>query len=124
MTYKKTFWMNVVFTALAILLAIAAFILHIGEHGFAHLPMFIFAYSCIIATPFVSALSFKWADCSKLKLLALFANYAAITLTLLKAVISIYKTPALLVNVEIIFMLIASSIILVPATINLKALRY
>ena len=124
MAYKKTFWMNVVFTVLAIFLAVVAFILHINEHGLAHLPIFIFAYSCIIATPFVTALSLKWTDYSKLKLLAWFANYAAILLTLLKAVIAIYKNPTLLVNVEIIFMLIASSIILLPATINLKALRY
>jgi len=93
------------------------------ENGVNNLPFFLLFYSCIIATPLVTALSLKLADCSKLKLLALLANYVAITLTLLKAVIAIYKTPTLLVSVEIIFMLIASSIILVPATINLKALR-
>ena len=41
MNHKKTYWMNVVITVLASLLAVASFKMHVSEHGYAHLPIFL-----------------------------------------------------------------------------------
>ena len=122
MTYKKTFWFNVALTTLASLLAVTAIYFHvIEEHLYNHLFRNFVAYSCLIATPLLTAISLKRDNCKWLNISASLLNFAG-TCIFFYPVYNWITTPLLrdLYTEQVIAYLF---IYLIPSLINLKALR-
>ena len=122
MQYKKTFWMNVVFTTLAILLAIAAFCLHVSEHGLEHLPVFIFGFSCIIAIPLTTAIALKQYNSVKLRLSAQALNCLVLMYVLYQLIYSTTGNLSMDKKVMQAVLFVYFFILVIPSLINLKAL--
>ena len=122
MNYKKTFWMNVVFSALAVSLAIVAFWLHISEHGFRHLPVFVFAYSCIIATPLLTAMALKQYNSVKLRFSAQALNCLVLMYVLYQLIYSTTGNLSMDKKAMQAVLFAYFFILVIPSLINLKAL--
>lgn len=122
MEYKKTYWMNVVITVFALLLAVASFNMHVAEHGYAHLPIFLIGYSCIIASPLLTAIALKKTEWKIVKWTAIALNVGG-ALLFLHPLYSVFTSTAYMRLAYIGDTALTVIIILIPCLINLKALH-
>lgn len=122
MIYKKTYWMNVVLTAFALLLAILSFDVHVTEHGYAHLPIFLVGYTCAVLTPLLSAIGLKKTEWKIVKWTAMALNVVG-ALLFLHPLYSVFtSTPY--IRLAYIAETVATLVLFsTPCLINLKALR-
>lgn len=122
MAYKKTYWMNVVLTAFAALLAVLAYDTHVAEHGYAHLPIFIIGYSFAVLTPLLTAIGLKKTDWTIVKWTAIVLNVIAALLFIQPLYHVFTSTP----YIRLIYIADAGGLLVLfttPSLINLKALR-
>ena len=119
MKSTKTFWLNVVLASYSAVAGSLSFYFQIDEHFLGLEALQATVYSCIVAYPLVTALSLKWDGCSRLNLLARLANWAAIGCSILYCAQIIYRDR----DVHLVGWLATFVFFVLPALINLKALR-
>ena len=119
MRSTKTFWLNVVLASYSAVAGSLSFYFQIDEHFLGLEALQAIVYSCIVAYPLVTALSLKWDGCSRLNLLARLANWAAIGCSILYCAQIIYRDR----DIHLVGWLATFVFFVLPALINLKALR-
>ena len=120
--YKKTFWMNVAIAIAWVLLCLLGNITDIDyeKHSNVHNAITIFVQLSILATLIVTATHLLKLTLQKF---ALFSNYLSIILTIISLINTFYYQPSLLAGNELIFMVCAYGIFILPFIINLRVLR-
>ena len=119
MKSTKTFWLNVVLASYFAVAGSLSFYFQIDEHFLGRETLQAIVYSCLVAYPLVTALSLKWDSCSRLNLLARFANWAAIGCCVLYCAQIIYRDR----DAHLVGCLATFVFFVLPALINLRALR-
>jgi hypothetical protein len=125
MTYKKTFWMNLLFAILWVLLCLLSFATDIDyvEHTLTHKILSLVTQLFIFATSIVTAVHLYKLNKSSSTKLAIFSNYSSISVAIGYLLISVYYQPSNLISMDFLYLLFFYSLFITPFVINLKALR-
>ena len=125
MTYKKTFWMNVLFAIFWVLLCLLSFATDIDyvEHTLTHKILSLVTQLFIFATFIVTAVHLYKTNKSSLTKLAVFTNYSSISVAIGYLLISVYYQPSNLISMDFLYLLFFYSLFITPFVVNLKALR-
>lgn len=126
MTYKKTFWMNVLFAILWVLfcLVFVATDADYVEHSLTHKITSLFTQLFIFATLIVTAVHLYKSNKSSLTKLAVFSNYASISVTIGYLLYMLYfRHYSYLLSIDFLILIFVYSLFITPFVINLKALR-
>jgi hypothetical protein len=126
MTYKKTFWMNVLFAILWVLGCLLSFATDINyvEHSQTYKILSLLTQLFIFATSIVTAVHLYKSNKSSSTKLAIFSNYSSISLTIGYLIYMLYfRDFSYLLSIDFLILIFVYSLFITPFVINLKALK-
>ena len=126
MTYKKTFWMNLLFAILWVLGCLLSFATDIDyvEHSLTYKMFSLLTQLFIFATSIVTAVYLYKSNKSSLTKLTVFTNYASISVTIGYLLYMLYfHHYSYLLSIDFLILIFVYSLFVTPFVINLKALR-
>jgi hypothetical protein len=126
MTYKKTFWMNLLFAILWVLGCLLSFATDIDyvEHSLTYKMLSLLTQLFIFATSIVTAVYLYKSNKSSLTKLTVFTNYASISLTISYLLYMLYfRHYSYLLSIDFLILIFVYSLFITPFVINLKALK-
>jgi hypothetical protein len=123
MTYKKTFWMNLLFAILWVLGCLLSFATDIDyvEHSLTYKMLSLLTQLFIFSTSIVTAVHLYKSSLTKL---AIFSNYSSISLTIGYLLYMLYfRDFSYLLSIDFLILIFVYSLFITPFVINLKALK-
>ena len=123
MSYKKTFWMNVVGAIGWLVLSALTLWLNSVEQTTKHMIISAILYLCVIATPTFTALYLYHQNKPLLRNLALFGNYCGIAGAICYVLSVLYLYPTIIMSFEVLAIAFVFLVFAVPCSINLKAIK-
>ena len=125
MKFKKTFWMNVLFSILWVLFCLLSFATDIDyvEHTLKYKLLSLLTQLLILTTSIVTATHLFKTDKTSLGKKAIFANYSSSAVLIGYFLTTLYFQPPKFISMDFLYLLLFYGFITTPFVINLKAFK-
>lgn len=125
MTFKKTFWMNVLFAVALAFLYFVSYATDIDyvEHTTRQKIVSALIQLSVLAVPIITATHLYKSNSLLVRKLSLIGNYCGVVLTVLYLIAIVYHQPSMFFDIGFLIVVFAYVIFILPFVLNLKALR-
>ena len=125
MTYKKTFWMNVLFAIAWVLLCLLSFATDIDyvEHTLTYKLFTAFIQLFIFSTLIITVVHLYKSNKSLVRKFAFLSNYSCVIGTILSLLFTIYHQPSIVISFEFLIIVFIYCVFTLPFILNIKAIK-
>ena len=125
MTFKKTFWMNILFAFALVFLYFLSYATDIDyiEHTTRQKIISVLIQLSVLAVPIITAVHLYKSNWLLLRKLSLLGNYCGVFLTVLYLIAIVYHQPSIYRDEAFFIIVFVYVLFILPFVINLKAIR-
>lgn len=125
MTFKKTFWMNVLFAVALAFLYFVSYATDIDyvEHTTRQKIVSALIQLAVLSVPIITAIHLYKSNWLLLRKLSLLGNYCGVVLTVLYLIAIVYHQPSIYMDEAFFIIVFFYILFILPFVINLKAVK-